>query len=92
VWYNKGVVLSALGRKDEALEACEKALEIDSKYTKAWYNKACAYSLMNKKNEALADLKHAIELDPNNRELAKRDKDFKKLWEERDFKDIVYSQ
>ena len=25
----------------------------------------------------------AIELDPNNRELAKRDKDFNKLWEER---------
>jgi len=27
--------LYALGRKDEALEACEKALEIDSKYTKS---------------------------------------------------------
>jgi hypothetical protein len=38
------------------------------------------------------DLKHAVELDPKNRELAKSDKYFEKLWEERDFKDIVYSQ
>lgn len=54
-----------------------------------WYNKACAYSLMNKRNEALADLKCAIELDPDYIELAKNDKDFEKLWEDKDFINIV---
>ncbi len=44
---------------------------------------------MNKRNEALADLKCAIELDPDYIELAKNDKDFEKLWEDKDFINIV---
>jgi hypothetical protein len=41
------------------------------------------------KNEALECLKRAVELDPSNRELAKSNKEFKNLWEDRDFKDMV---
>jgi hypothetical protein len=44
---------------------------------------------MNKKSEALADLKRAVELNPSYRESAKSDKDFEKLWEDQDFKDII---
>jgi tetratricopeptide (TPR) repeat protein len=88
-WDNKGVVLGKLGRLEEALKAYEKALEIDSNNAGAYYNRACAYSLMNLKNEALADLKCAVELDPSYRETAKTDKVFEKLWEDRDFKEII---
>jgi hypothetical protein len=34
-------------------------------------------------------LKRAVELDPNCRESAKSDKDFEKLCEDQDFKDII---
>jgi hypothetical protein len=44
---------------------------------------------MNKKNEALADLKRAVELNTSYRESAKSDKNFEKLWEDQEFKDII---
>jgi tetratricopeptide (TPR) repeat protein len=88
-WYRKGDVLFNLGRYEEALETFEKALEINPEDANAWYYKACAYSLMDKKNEALADLKRAVELDPYYKEWAKSDKDLEKLWEDRNFKEIV---
>ena len=44
---------------------------------------------MNKKNEALIDLKRAVKLNPKYKEMARSDKDFEKLWEDRDFKDII---
>jgi hypothetical protein len=44
---------------------------------------------MNKKSEALADLKRAVEINPSYRESAKSDKNFEKLWEDQDFKDII---
>jgi tetratricopeptide (TPR) repeat protein len=64
-------------------------LKINPEDESSWYNKACAYSLMNKKSEALADLKGAIELNPSYKESAKSNKDFEKLWEDRDFRDII---
>jgi tetratricopeptide (TPR) repeat protein len=86
---NLGLAYIVLGDAKKAIEYYEQALKINPKDANACYNKACACSLMDKKNEALADLKRAVELDPDYKEMAKNDNDFEKLWEERDFKNIV---
>ena len=41
------------------------------------------------KEEALENLKKVITLDPKNKEKAKKDKDFKNLWEDEEFKRLV---
>jgi tetratricopeptide (TPR) repeat protein len=38
-WNNKGVVLAKLGNYNEALNAFDKAIEIDPKSSLAWKNK-----------------------------------------------------
>ncbi len=86
---NLGNAYSDLGDPRKAIEYYEKALEINPEDAKVCYNKACADSLMNKKSEALTYLKRAVELNPKYKELAKSDKDFENLRDERDFKDIV---
>ena len=55
----------------------------------AWYNKAWSYSLKGDKENALKNLSKAIDLDAKYKEMAKRDEDFKNLWDDEDFKRIV---
>lgn len=90
IWHRKEDILYKDSRYEDALEALEKELKINSGDGRAWYYKACVFSLMNKKNEALADLRRAVELDPSYRRMAKSNKDFEKLLEEKDFIDIVF--
>lgn len=86
---NLGIAYCNLGEPKKAIEYCEQVLEINLESANALYTKARVYSLMDKKNEALANLKRAVELDPNYIEWAKSEKDFEKLWEDQDFKDII---
>jgi|GEM_PF-878302 len=88
-YYNWGVALQKAGRYEEAIERLRKTIELKPDYASAWYNIACAYSLQNTKPEALENLKRAIELDPTNKETAKKDADFRELWEDEDFKKLV---
>ena len=74
---------------EKAIEEYKKATELKPDFASAWYNMACVYSLQNKKKEALENLKRAIEFDPKYKEMAKKDKDFKNLWEDEDFKKLV---
>jgi tetratricopeptide (TPR) repeat protein len=86
---NLGLAYSALGDVKKVIDYYEQAFELNPEDGTACYNKACAESLMDKKSKALVYLKRAVELDPSYRELAKSDKDFEKLWEDQDFKDII---
>ena len=85
----EGFMLTLTKRHEEAIMKYMKSVELKPDYMQAWYNIACSYSLLNKKVEALQNLKKAIELDSINKEKAKKDEDFKNLWEDEDFKRLV---
>ncbi len=89
-WQGKGYALVKLNRFNDSIKAFNKAIEIRPQDSKAWYNRACIYSLINNKEKAIFDLKQAIKLDPVNRELAKRDPDFKKLLTYEQFASVLF--
>jgi tetratricopeptide (TPR) repeat protein len=85
VWNNKSHALYKLKRYKEALEAIERFIKLNPSSSKAWYNKACLYSILGDKEKALENLSKAINLDSKNKEEAKKDDDFKKLWGDDEF-------
>jgi tetratricopeptide (TPR) repeat protein len=52
-----------LDRHDEAIEAYDKALEIDPDYATAWHNKGTALKALGKNHEANKAYKKAKELE-----------------------------
>ncbi|MCX6674748.1 MAG: tetratricopeptide repeat protein [Methanothrix sp.] len=64
VWFNKGVALTSLGRYDEALQAYDRALEMDSQMVGAWHNKGHALNSLGRYDEALQAYDKAIQIDP----------------------------
>ncbi len=63
-WFGKGIKLLKHGRNKEALEAFEKAIEIDPKYAFALCCKGYALGELGKREEALEAFEKAIEIDP----------------------------
>ncbi|MGB7571049.1 MAG: tetratricopeptide repeat protein, partial [Methanothrix sp.] len=51
-WNNKGAVLSDQGKKEEALKAYEKAIELDPKFAYPWNNKGLALKALGRKSQA----------------------------------------
>ncbi len=62
-----GSYLSKLGRREEALAAYTKAIELDPKKPDAWTNRGFVYNNLPipQYEKAVADCSKAIELDPN---------------------------
>jgi tetratricopeptide (TPR) repeat protein len=88
-WDNKGYTLCKMGKHAEALEAFDKALNLKPNFSEAWYNKAYAYLLLKENKKVFNSLNKAIELDCSYKEKAKKDEDFKTLWDDPEFKKIV---
>lgn len=88
-WDNKGVALKRLGRYEEAFEAFDKAIELNHNLVEAWYNKACTFAVKGDKADSFKSLLKAIELQSSIRDIAKKDKDFKNLRDDEDFRRIV---
>jgi len=72
-WYRRGNDLERNGSYEDAVNAYDKAIEINPKYTAAWSDKGRALSRMaifpnstGKYNESLKAFDKAIELDPLN--------------------------
>jgi tetratricopeptide (TPR) repeat protein len=63
-WVNKGVSLGSLGRYEEAIHCCEKALALDPRNVNAWNNKGISLSDLGRYEEALRCYDKALELDP----------------------------
>jgi tetratricopeptide (TPR) repeat protein len=88
-WSSRGVALSKLGQPEEAVKSYDKAIDLKPDYAVAWYNKACVYSLKGDKENSFENLRKAITLDIKLKEDAKKDEDFRNLWDDEGFKKIV---
>jgi tetratricopeptide (TPR) repeat protein len=64
-WTNKGVDLYNQGKYDEAIQAYNKAIEIDPLDEVAWSNKGNALDDLGKHDEAIEAYDKAIEINPN---------------------------
>ncbi|MGD0179346.1 MAG: serine/threonine-protein kinase [Terriglobales bacterium] len=63
-WNNKAASLKQLGRYEEAILCCEKALDIDPQCATSWYNKGLTLHALGRPEKALACYSTAVEIDP----------------------------
>lgn len=68
---NRGVCLLKLGKYEETIKECTKALELNPTYFKALVRRAEAHEKLEHFEEAVADLKKILELDPSNDQARK---------------------
>ncbi|CAH2077459.1 unnamed protein product [Thlaspi arvense] len=68
---NRGVCFLKLGKHEESVKECTKALELNPTYTKALVRRAEAHEKLEHFEEAITDLKKIIELDPSNDQARK---------------------
>jgi tetratricopeptide (TPR) repeat protein len=89
VWGMKAGSLAKTGRFDEAIISINKGMELAPNQPVNLYNRACIYCLKGEKVNALADLQKAISMNPVFKENARKDEDFKSLYDDEDFKKIT---
>ncbi|KAL6853475.1 hypothetical protein ACP4OV_019504 [Aristida adscensionis] len=65
---NRATCFLKLGKYDETIKECTKALELNPLYLKALLRRAEAYEQLEHYDEAIADMKKIIELDPSNKQ------------------------
>ena len=63
-WNKKGVSLSALGRRKEAVSCYDQALAINPRHAYAWYNKGGALAALGRREEAISCYDQALAIDP----------------------------
>jgi tetratricopeptide (TPR) repeat protein len=63
-WSNKGMSLADLGRHQDALACCDRALGINPRYAEAWSNKGVALGNMGRYHEAITCYDRAIQINP----------------------------
>ncbi len=89
-WDNRGFALYKLGRFEEAIISCNKALEIKLDYANAFYKKACYLALQNQIDLALENLQQAITLNPDEcREVAKTDSELDNIRQDPRFQALI---
>ncbi|MFH1226705.1 MAG: tetratricopeptide repeat protein [Planctomycetota bacterium] len=88
-YYNRGTARLNKGDSDGAIADFAKATALEPDNPSIWYDTACAYARKKNKAEALKNLSQAIKLNGEFKEMAKKDADFKALWEDKDFKKLT---
>jgi len=63
---NRAVCFFKLGKYDETIKECSRALELNPSYVKALLRRGEAHEKLEHYDEAIADMKRIIELDPSN--------------------------
>jgi tetratricopeptide (TPR) repeat protein len=89
VWLALGWCRKRTGRLDLAIQALERAEEVEPKQALIQYNLACYWSLAHKKQRALAYLRRAISLDPNFRDLIGDETDFDPIRSDPEFRALA---
>lgn len=89
VWGMKASSLAKMGKFDEAITSINRGVELVPNEPVNIYNRACIYSLKGDKANALADLQKAISMNPFFKENARKDEDFKSLYDDEDFKKLT---
>jgi len=89
VWGMKAGSLAKVGKFDEAIISINKGVELAPNQPVNIYNRACIYCLKGEKANALADLQKAISINPSFKENARKDEDFKSLYDDEDFKKLT---
>lgn len=64
----KGVAYSKLNKQNEAIEAFEQRIKINSNYDVSWFNKAYSYYILNQQEKALESLEKCLKINCNNNE------------------------
>ncbi len=64
-YYNKGICLSNLDRKEDAISQYNKAIELNNNYVNAYFQRGYCYYSLGKFKEAILELYKVIELDNN---------------------------
>jgi tetratricopeptide (TPR) repeat protein len=88
-WQNKAGILLKTNKFDEAIDSYNKAIQLVPGEPSFIYNRGCAYCRKGDKANALADLKKAISMNPSFKEYARKDEDFKSIWDYEDFKKLT---
>jgi tetratricopeptide (TPR) repeat protein len=64
-WNNRGEAYENIGKRDLALEAYSKAVELNPKYARAWKNRGDIYAAQGNKERAAVEYRKALALDPS---------------------------
>lgn len=62
---NLGILYGQMNQLDNAIDAFNRAIEIDNKYTDAYHNRGFAFQLKGDHKKAIENFDKAIELNPN---------------------------
>jgi tetratricopeptide (TPR) repeat protein len=89
LYLDKGFSLLKLNELKDAEKYFSKAIELEPEIADGWYNRGCVYSLMKNKTAALEDLSHSIERNPDFKMIALKDEDFKDMWDDKKFKQLL---
>ena len=68
-WYNKGIAYDEEGESDKAIDALDKAIELDPEYVDAWILRGDIFSSDEKYDDAVEAYDEAIKLNPNDAEV-----------------------
>ncbi len=86
--FNKALALELYEKLDEALVWYDKALEVEN-YVWSHYGKASIYGRKGDVANTVKNLKTAIEMEPGVKEEAKKEKDFDKVRNSKEFQELV---
>lgn len=72
LWANLSAALSAIGNKEAALDAANRAVQHDANNAMAFYNRAECWASVDQMFLSIRDLETATRLDPANPEISRR--------------------
>lgn len=84
-----GLAYDLVGLTGEAIQTCDRILELNPENSVAYYNRACFKCKIGNIEEALSDLEKSIGFDTVFKNMAKTERDFEKIRGDQRFKDLT---